>query len=75
MDIRKLTGIIIEKDGMYLVGRCPVTGSLLWRDSPYDAWRTRRRDKAFIVADRVNGRRFLFNPASGERRMMTWKSK
>jgi len=70
MDIRKLTGIIIEKNGMFLVGKCPVTGTLMWRDSPYDAWITRKRDKAILVADKVNGRRFLFNPASGERRMM-----
>ena len=70
MDIRECTGIIIEKDGQFLVGVSAATQELVWRDSPYDAWRTRRRDKALIVADKVNGRRFLFNPASGERRVM-----
>ena len=69
MDIRKLTGIIIQKDGKYLVGRSCV-GGLRWSASPWDAWRTRKRDKAFIVADRVGGVRYLFNPVAGQIREM-----
>ena len=70
MDIREFTCIIIRKDGRYLVGKCPITGALLWSDSPYEAWRTRKRDKALIVADKVGGERILFNPPSGQRREM-----
>ena len=70
MDIRKCTGIVIEKDGKFLVCISPVTRELVWRDSPYDAWRTRRRDKAFIVSDKVSGKQMLFNPVTGQLREM-----
>ncbi len=70
MNVRECTGIIIEKDGMFLVAYSVITKSLVWSSSPYDAWRTRRRDKAFIVADRTNGTRFLFNPVVGQVRKM-----
>ena len=70
MNIREKTGIIIQKDGMFLVGRVIVTGELRWSSSPWDAWFTRRRDKAFIVADRVGGKRMLFNPVAGQLRGM-----
>ena len=69
MDIRKQTVIIIRKDGEYLVGRS-ILGELRWSVSPWDAWKTRKRDKAFIVADRVDGVRFLFNPVAGPLRQM-----
>lgn len=70
MDIRLQTGIIIRKDGEYLVGIGLITRQLIWSNSPWDAWRTRKRDKAFIVADRVGGVRFLFNPVAGQLREM-----
>ena len=70
MDIRECTGIIIEKDGEFLVGTILFSKELRWSTSPYDAWFTRRKDKAFIVADKVNGRRFLFNPVVGKIRSM-----
>lgn len=70
MDPRLLTGIIIEKDGEYLVGMIIGTHELRWSTSPWDAWRTRKRDKAFIVADKVGGKRYLFNPIVGALRLM-----
>ena len=68
MDIREKTGIIIEKDGEYLVGVIVLNGQLRWSQSPWDAWITRRRDHAKKVAEKVNGTRDLFNPISGELR-------
>ena len=70
MDIRKLTGIVIRKDGEYLVGYSALDGCTIWSASPWDAWRTRRRDHAMMVADRVGGMRVLFNPVAGQLREM-----
>jgi len=70
MDIRAYTGIIIEKDGQYLVGYKMLSHELLWSSSPYDAWRTRKKDKAYIVSSKVNGKRFLFNPIVNQLREM-----
>jgi len=69
MDIRKKTGIIIRKDGEYLVG-IDIFGGLRWSIYPWDAWITRRRDHALIVADKVRGERVLFNPVAGQLRSM-----
>ena len=70
VNIRLKTGIIIRKGNRYLVGCYTVTGEMRWSLSPWDAWRTRRRDHAFIVADRVGGVRYLFNPVAGQLREM-----
>lgn len=70
MNIRECTGIIIEKDGEYLVGYNIVLQCLRWSNSPYDAWITRKRDKALMVANRVNGNRMLFNPVAYQIRRM-----
>ena len=70
MNIRECTGIIIEKDGKYLVAYCQITGELIWRDSPWDAWITRKRENAEKVADKVSGRRVLFNPVVGQLKEM-----
>lgn len=70
MDIRLKTGIIIEKDGEYLVAVDIFRSSLVWSDSPWDAWITRRKDDALKVAERVGGTRMLFNPVAGQLRKM-----
>jgi hypothetical protein len=70
MDARKQTAIIIRKDGEYLVGAIIGTNQLRWSKSPWDAWKTRERAKAFIVADKVGGIRMLFNPVVGQLREM-----
>lgn len=62
MDIRKKTCIIIRKDGEYLVGTIIYSTDLRWSTSPYDAWRTRRREDARRVAGAVGGEMVLFNP-------------
>ena len=62
MDIRKETCIIIQKEGEYLVGRILYSTDLRWSWSPYDAWRTRRKEDAERVAGKVGGEMVLFNP-------------
>ena len=62
MDIRRATCIIIRKDGEYLVGTILYSTDLRWSWSPYDAWRTRRKEDAERVARKVGGEMVLFNP-------------
>lgn len=69
MNVRKLTCIIIEKNKSYLVG-CDIFGRLRWSNSPWDAWKTRRRADALKVADRIGGKRYLFNPVAGQLKEM-----
>jgi hypothetical protein len=66
MDIRSATGIIIEKDGEYLVGTILFSTDLRWSTSPWDAWITRRKEYALKVAEKVGGNRVLFNPVAGQ---------
>ena len=68
MNIRRETGIIIQKDGQYLVARIIGTNQLRWSLSPWDAWRTRKREFALMVADKVGGTQMLFNPVAGQLR-------
>ena len=60
-DIRKKTCLIIRKNGEYLVGRVLWSTDLRWSKSPYDAWRTRNRDKAEEYARRTGGIVMLWN--------------
>ena len=62
MNIRTKTCIIIRKDGEYLVGTILYSTDLRWSRSPYDAWRTRRKEDARRVAGAVGGEMVLFNP-------------
>ena len=70
MNIRTYTVIIIEKDGYFLVGRRMLSTELMWSNSPWDAWKTRRKDKAYIVAHKLGGKRMLFNPVARQLREM-----
>ena len=70
MDIRKETCIIIEKDGEYLVGTILYSEELRWSGSPYDAWRTRRKEDAARVAGKVGGVMVLFNPVVNQRKVI-----
>ena len=70
MDARVCTGIIIERDGEYLVGAIIGLNQLRWSKSPYDAWITRERALAAMVAKKVNGRKVLFNPIVGQKAVM-----
>ena len=67
-DIRESTGLIIRKDGKYLVGKVLDLNILRWSDSPYDAWRTRIRAKARSIAEKTGGEIMLFNPIAGQER-------
>lgn len=62
-DIRRKTGLIVRRNGEYLVGH---SCFLRWSTSPYDAWRTRNRDDAEQVAEKVGGELWLFNPVVGQ---------
>ena len=70
MDIRRNTGIIIGKDGLFLVGRILGTNELRWSVSPWDAWRTRIRANARSIAEKTGGETWLFNPVAGQIRRM-----
>ena len=70
MDIRKKTCIIIRKDGEYLVGTILYSTDLRWSGSPYDAWRTRKREDAERVAGKVGGEMVLFNQIVRQMRVM-----
>ena len=51
MNIRLCTVLIINRGAEYLVGRIPYSMELRWSRSPYDAWRTRKKETAQAVAD------------------------
>lgn len=59
--IREKTCLIVRKNRHYLVG-VDVFGFLKWSTSQYDAWRTRDRDAAEMVARKTGGTLMLFNP-------------
>ena len=62
--LREKTQLIIKKNGEYL--QClDCNWQLRWTTSPYDAWATRNEDDAQMVADKVEGELFLFNPIVG----------
>ena len=67
-DIRKKTGLIIRKKNEYLVGTILYSTDLRWSISPWDAWITRDREAARMVADKVGGEIILFNPIVGQMR-------
>ena len=46
----------------YLIGTILYSTDLRWSRSPYDAWRTRRKEDAERVAGKVGGEMVLFNP-------------
>ena len=68
MNIRKCTVLIIKRGSMFLVGRIPYSLEFRWSSSPYDAWKTRERDKAEKVARVIGGDLWLFNPVVGQLR-------
>ena len=69
-DIRKKTCIVIRKNGEYLVGYILYTKELRWSNSPYDAWKTRDREKAREIARKTGGIMVLFNPIVNQTKVM-----
>ena len=65
VNIREYTRVIIEKDGQYLFCVSTLTKTPEWRDSPYDAWFTRKMFIARKVAALFSARPVLFNPVVG----------
>ena len=68
MDIRLETALVIRRDGDYLVGKIAYSNDLRWSNSIYDAWRTRNRVHARMVARRTGGDLVLFNPIVGQQK-------
>lgn len=66
MNIRARTFLIVRVGRLYLVGWNYVMQRLNYSVSPYDAWRTRDRETAKRVADRVGGTLCLFNPVAAQ---------
>ena len=62
MNIRKETCLIIRKNSEYLVGTILYSRDLRWSTSPYDAWKTRDRERAEETARKTGGIVMLWNP-------------
>lgn len=68
--IRRKTCIIIRKNNAYLRGRDMLTKRITWTWSSYEAWRTRNREEAEVVARATGGIMVLFNPILNQRRVL-----
>ena len=66
VNIREKTCLVIKKNGKYYVGNILGTQALNWSDSLYDAWRTRKVDKASEKLKETGGTLMLFNPIVGQ---------
>ena len=72
LNIRKQTQLIIGRGGEWLVGTILYSTDLRWSGSPWDAWGTRSREKAEMVAEKVGGEIWLWNPVAGQLREAVW---
>ena len=68
MDVRLSTCLIIRRGPEFLVGTILYSRDLRWSISPWDAWRTRKWEKAERMAEYTGGDLWLFNPVSGQLR-------
>ena len=73
-DIRKKTGLIIRRGSEYLVGTILFSKDLRWSRDKYDAWITRDRNAASMIARKVGGDVLLFNPVVGQTKEMEVKA-
>lgn len=69
-EIRKKTCIIIRKNGEYLVGKILYSDDLRWSIYACEAWRTRDRRAAEMVAKKTGGIMMLYNPIINEARVL-----
>ena len=69
-EIRKQTCLIIRKKGEFLVSTILCSTNLRWSTSPYDAWRTRDRMAAELVAWATGGELVLFNPVVNQMKVI-----
>ena len=70
MDIRKQTCLIIKKGNELLVGTICFSTDLRWSIYASDAWRTRDRQIAEMVAGKVGGQMVLYNQIINETRLL-----
>lgn len=69
-NIRKQTCIVIRKNKRYLVGKEMLQPKLKWSWSKYEAWRTREKKDAAKVARITGGIMVLFNPVTGQEKII-----
>ena len=62
MDIREKTCLIIKKGSEFLVGTICFSTDLRWSIYASDAWQTRDKKIAEMVANKVGGEIMLYNP-------------
>ena len=62
MDIRGKTCLIIKKGSEFLVGTICYSTDLRWSIYASDAWQTRDKKIAEMVANKVGGEIMLYNP-------------
>ena len=67
-DLRRRTCLVIRRGSEYLVAVTFLTAGPKWSESVYDAWRTRNREHARRVAEKLGGEIYLFNPIIGQLR-------
>lgn len=69
-ELKKQTCVIIRKNGEYLGSRILESPELRWTTSPYEAWKTRDKDKAKEIARRTGGVTVLWNPIVRQMRVI-----
>ena len=70
MDIRKQTCLIIKKGNEFLVGTICFSTDLRWSIYASDAWRTRDKQIAEMVAGKVGGELVLYNPIINQTKLL-----
>jgi len=65
-ELKKQTCLVVMKNRCYLSRTLLSTGTVLWSNSLYEAWRTRSRKEAEMEAKRYGGTVMLFNPVIGK---------
>ena len=70
IDIRTKTVLIIRKGNEFLVGTICFSTDLRWSIYASDAWRTRDKKIAEMVARKVGGQLVLYNPIINETRLL-----
>lgn len=68
MDIRERTRLIIRRGQDFLVGRILYSTEYRWSSSAWDAWGTRKWERAEEMAQRTGGDIWLFNPVAAQLR-------
>ena len=66
VDVRKYTRVIVRKNKEYLQCKGGIQNKLMWCSSPWDAWWTRDKEEAMLIAKTTGGIAVLFNSVTGD---------